>query len=51
MLRLESEYTWLFREIVRTTALATNMTEIRTRKMFKMNFRVFGVVSLFTCWV
>lgn len=39
----------LLRDIDSTTVLAMNMTKIMIKNMFKMNLRVFGVASLFTC--
>ena len=39
----------LFREIERIRELAMNMTAMMIRIIFKMNLRVLGVESEFTC--
>lgn len=41
----------LFREIERITELEMNITAMMMRIIFKMNLRVLGVESEFTCYV
>lgn len=38
-------------EIERIRELEIIITQMMMKTMFKMNFRVFGVESEFTCWV
>lgn len=47
--RLVNAKVRLLKDIDKTTELAIIITRIIIKKMFMINFKVFGVVSLFTC--